>query len=369
MNNYVKAAEITKQLGMSPGRAVIFLKDHKKELPVALHREAFVLCNDREIREGCLITPWSRDDSCATNKFYAKGQENWLPYLLINRADWEAYLAQAGPGLAQPEPVRQIALSRPIIFEDILSAWLGEGKASKLLKKYEHDIDNDVIDLIREIENRLLEVAESRDISVYAKSAVKGEEWFYPLNPDLPLPVYQPDKGIAEHFIFRLYHKQENDIISEPVYFNADEVIPHFPFLKFAGELTARPAPSRPEGPFPAGLAQELAVSRGMDISPLTREEKAVKQAAWEAAINNEKREISDMNQAPKTACARIIRLLNYLDVCLKNKTAFSIKAQDVNIYKNLIIAEKNDVPYMLAKYPSLPALPPRPRQIKPNYS
>ncbi|MDR1397644.1 MAG: hypothetical protein LBJ14_07930 [Desulfarculales bacterium] len=356
---------------MSPVRLLTFLKDHRKDLPVALHRKAFVLCTDREIREGCLITPWGSDDSCATNKFYAEGREAWLPYLLINRVDWEAYIAKAEPGFFQPEAVRHVALSRPIIFEDILKAWLGEDNALTLLRKYKYNIANDVIDLVRDMENFLLDAAKDSDIAVYGRCMRKGKELFYPLNPYLPLPVYQENKGIAEHFIFRLYHNCADDIVSEPIYFNADEVIQHFPFLKFAENSAMRQhakntknTDKQAESPLPEQFSQNNLVADTQEPL-LSQEEKAVKRAAWEAAINNEKREINDMDKAPRAACTRIIRLMNYLDVCLKNKTAFSIKAQDVNIYKNLIIAEKSDVPYMLAKYPSLPALPPRSRQIK----
>lgn len=369
MNDYVKSSEIRRQLGISPARVVTFLQDHKKDLPVVLHRESFAFCTDWSIREGCLVTPWSSDDSCATNKFYAEGKENWLPYLLVNRRDWDAYIANAEPDLAQPELVRHAALFRPIIFEDILKAWLGENKTAKLLKDYEHDISNKVVDLIREMENFLLDAAENSRISVYDRRESQGEEIFSVLNPFLPLPTYQPNKGIAEHFIFRLYHDCGDDILSKPIYFNADEVAQCCPFLKFAEDLPwrqsiiERPAPSRSEqAPL---FAKETEAGRKDDMPFLTQTEKEVKQAAWEAAINSEKLEINNMDKPPRGARTRIIRLTNYLDVCLRNKTAFSIKAQDANIYRNLITAEKNDVPYMRAKYTALPDLPPRPKQIK----
>ncbi len=137
-------------------------------------------------------------------------------------------------------------LTTPIIFEDILRAWIGEhdanllltqcahtlngyGELAVMLKKYGYD---DVIDLVRGIENQLAIATQAGKIALYGKRTSAGHDMFYKLSGIPGLPSYKPYQGIVEHFQFRFYHDNVKNMPSEPMYFDTGEIEATFPFLK-----------------------------------------------------------------------------------------------------------------------------------------
>ena len=141
----------------------------------------------------------------------------------------------------EPDDIKRIHLACPMTFEDIFKLWVGEEKYNQMLLYEPHqigiDFDYEYLRLIRQVEEILTDEIKNMSIHLYMKSPIgAGRDLFSEFDR---LDILFADtregygsEGIHKYFKFmRHYYLDGLGTKSEPLYFDGEEMIRHFPFL------------------------------------------------------------------------------------------------------------------------------------------
>jgi hypothetical protein len=125
-----------------------------------------------------------------------------------------------------------ITLDAPITFEEILCSWIGQDDAKKLLSIQGRLIEDEEIDIIRQVEWQIESAIRNGDVKTYRERLVAGRRLFFQCDVDMKLPKASSRDAMSANLVFAFHAPRDSGIPSDPVYFDSVEVFNKFPFLK-----------------------------------------------------------------------------------------------------------------------------------------